>query len=231
MTLFTILSASVGGLVDGVFGTVTALGCISRIQEVCNKHYRLDPRHILDPVKALQSSVAMSHASAKYDKDGNDIIQKINFEIKPGSIVHVKGPIASGKSTLLKMIIGEVRYCTGDIAVGNKIIGYCDQKSWLDHVSIRENITGPAPFDPEWYADTIRICALEPDLKNIPGGDACLCFGNGTALSGGQKARIVSDGLGSWVEKSANNVIVFSSCHICASADSYPGRLSERTRC
>lgn len=226
LTLFSILSASIGGLVDGVFGTVTALGCVSRIQEVCNKHYRLDLRHIYDPVEALQSSVAMSDASAKYDKDGNDVIQKINFEIKPGSIVHVKGPIASGKSTLLRMILGEVRYCTGDIAVGNKIIGYCDQKPWLDHVSIRENITGPAPFDPEWYAETVRICALEPDLKNIPGGDACLCFGNGTALSGGQKARIVSGGLGNRDEKSANHAIVFSSCYLCTPAYSHLGRLS-----
>ncbi|KAF2023756.1 hypothetical protein EK21DRAFT_80114 [Setomelanomma holmii] len=190
LTLFSILSASIGTLVEGVFGTVTAIGCISRIQEVCTKHYRLDPRQTNDPATAPHSSVAMSEASAKYDKGGNDIIQKINLEIKPGSIVRVEGAAASGKSTLLKMILGEVSYCTGKIAVGDNIIGYCDQKPWLDHVSIRDNITGPAPFDSERYASTIRICALEPDLKKIPEGDACLCFGNGTTLSGGQKARI-----------------------------------------
>ncbi|KAF2259644.1 hypothetical protein CC78DRAFT_474996 [Lojkania enalia] len=189
-TLFTILSSSIGLLVDGVFGAVTAVGCISRIQEVCTKHYRLDPRQTNGPAKGSRSSVAMNHASAKYDKDGDDIIQKISFEIKPGSIIRIKGPVASGKSTLLKMILGEVRYCTGEVAVEDNIIGYCDQNPWLDHVSIRDNITGPTPFDPERYANTIRICALEPDLKNIPDGDAYLCFGNGTSLSGGQKARI-----------------------------------------
>lgn len=191
LTLFSILSSSVGILVEAVFEVVTAIGCISRIQDVCTKHYRLDPRQINGSAKSSQSMVVMNDASAKYEKDGDDIIKKVNIDIKPGSIIQVKGPVASGKSTLLKMILGEVRYCTGEVAVGDNIIGYCDQSPWLDHVSIRDNITGPAPFDPERYADTIRICALDLDLKNIPGGDSTLCFGNGTTLSGGQKARIV----------------------------------------
>ncbi|KAJ5301233.1 hypothetical protein N7508_006096 [Penicillium antarcticum] len=190
LTLFNILTSSIGQLIDSIFGTVTAVGCISRVQELCTKHYRLDPRKTNSPAEPPQSGVAMNHASAKYDEDGHDVIQKASFEVKPGMVVRVVGPIASGKSTLLKMILGEVRYCAGEVAVGDKIIGYCDQNPWLDHVSIRENITGPAPFDPERYANTIRICALEADLESIPGGDACLCVGNGTTLSGGQKTRI-----------------------------------------
>ncbi|KAL6886032.1 P-loop containing nucleoside triphosphate hydrolase protein [Trichoderma evansii] len=190
LTLFSILTSSIGQLIDSIFGTVTALGCISRVQELCTKHYMLDPRQANNSAEPPQPSVIMNHASAKYDKGGQDVIQKASFEIKPGMIVRVVGPAASGKSTLLKMILGEVRYCSGEVVVGDHVIGYCDQNTWLDHVSIRENITGPAPFDPERYADTIRICALGPDLESIPGGDALVCFGNGITLSGGQKARI-----------------------------------------
>ncbi|KAJ5654813.1 hypothetical protein N7490_001816 [Penicillium lividum] len=190
LTLFTILSSSIGQLVDSIFGTVTALGCISRIQEMCTQHYRLDPRQTTNPAEPPHASVVMNHARAKYDEDGLDIIQNASFDIKPGMIVRVVGPIASGKSTLLKMILGEVHYCAGEVAVSDKIIGYCDQNPWLNNVSIRDNITGPAPFDSKRYADTIRICALETDLETMPGGDACLCSGNGATLSGGQKARI-----------------------------------------
>jgi ATP-binding cassette subfamily C (CFTR/MRP) protein 1 len=231
LTLCNILSSSIGLLVDGVFGTVTAIGCISRIQDVCTKNYRLDPRQKNVSLEDSKLSVVMNQASAKYKKDGDNIIQNLSFEIKPGAIIRVQGPAASGKSTLLKMILGEVRYCTGQMAVGETIIGYCDQKPWLDHTSIRDNITGPAPFDPERYAHTIRICALELDLKNIPEGDACLCFGNGSTLSGGQKARIVGHHLNNRIEKLANDTVVFSSCHLCMSADSSSGRLSERIRC
>lgn len=191
LTLFSILSSSITLLLDGLFGLVTAVGCISRIQGVCVKHYRLDPREPNNRGEDPQLAVAVKNASAKYDKKGDDIVRHISFEIKPGSIIHVKGPVASGKSTLLRMILGEVRYLTGEVAVGDKIIGYCDQKPWLDHVSIRDNITGPTTFDSERYANVIRICALEPDLSIIPGGDACICSGNGATLSGGQKARIV----------------------------------------
>ncbi|KAE8153728.1 P-loop containing nucleoside triphosphate hydrolase protein [Aspergillus avenaceus] len=190
LTLFTILTSSIGQLFDSVFGTVTAFGCISRVQDTCTKHYRVDPRQTSNPGETPHTSVAMNHARAKYDESGHDVIQNANFDIKPGMIVRVVGPIASGKSTLLKMILGEVRYCAGEVTVSDKIIGYCDQNPWLNNVSIRDNITGPAPFDPERYAEAIRICALETDLETMPGGDACLCFGNGTTLSGGQKARI-----------------------------------------
>jgi ABC-type bacteriocin/lantibiotic exporter with double-glycine peptidase domain len=216
LTLFTILTSSIGQLINSVFGTVTALGCISRVQELCTKHYRLDPRQTSCP--AEHSSVVMNHASAKYREDGHDVIQKASFKVKPGMIVRVVGPTASGKSTLLKMILGEVRYCTGEVAVSDKIIGYCDQNPWLNHVSIRENITGPAPFDPERYADTIRICALEADLENIPGGDTCLCFGNGTTLSGGQKARIVRHP-DRCVGKPANEPVELGPCYLRTPTD------------
>ncbi|KAL4815805.1 hypothetical protein BDW67DRAFT_185524 [Aspergillus spinulosporus] len=190
LTLFSILTSSVGQLINSVFGTVTAVGCISRVQDLCTKHYRIDPYKANSPAEPPHSIMAMNRASAKYDEDSHDVIQKASFEVKPGMIVRVEGPVASGKSTLLKMILGKVRYCAGKVAISNKIISYCNQNPWLDHVSIQENITGPAPFNPEQYANAIRIYALEADLEAIPKGDACLCFGNGTTLSGGQKARI-----------------------------------------
>ncbi|KAF2158355.1 hypothetical protein M409DRAFT_38304 [Zasmidium cellare ATCC 36951] len=187
LTFFSILSSSIGGMLQAVFEVVTAVGCISRIESLCKKHYRSDPRRVTN---SPHSSVALNHASAKYNETGDDIIHDVSFNVKPGTIMRLVGPTASGKSTLLKMLLGEVRFCTGEVVVGHRVIGYCDQDPWLDNVSIRENIIGPAIFVPGRYLEVIRICALETDLGNIPQGDASICFGHGANLSGGQKARI-----------------------------------------
>ncbi|GME82213.1 unnamed protein product [Ambrosiozyma monospora] len=56
--------------------------------------------------------------------------------------------------------------------------------------TIKENILFGCKFDPVFYEQTIKACALTPDLKVLPDGDATQVGEKGISLSGGQKARL-----------------------------------------
>ena len=44
-------------------------------------------------------------------------------------------------------------------------------------------------FNKEKYNNVIRLCELESDIKQLPGGDLTELGENGVNISGGQKAR------------------------------------------
>jgi hypothetical protein len=51
-------------------------------------------------------------------------------------------------------------------------VAYCAQSPWLEHLSIKDNISFGSPFDQERYNQVIEACALKPDLSIFEDGDA-----------------------------------------------------------
>lgn len=119
-------------------------------------------------------------------------LQAIDITVKPGHIIAVTGPVASGKSTLLRACIGEHQLSHGSISVAASSVGYCSQTPWLQDISIRENILGQTEFDQNWYLTVVSSCALEKDFDNLAYGDQTRVGSAGNTLSGGQRQRIVS---------------------------------------
>ncbi|MDR8393702.1 energy-dependent translational throttle protein EttA [Aliifodinibius sp. S!AR15-10] len=76
--------------------------------------------------------------------DDRLLIEDMNFSLPPGGIIGVIGPNGAGKSTLFKMITGEEKPDSGEIALGETVqLGYVDQKRPLDpEKSIWEEISG-----------------------------------------------------------------------------------------
>lgn len=101
--------------------------------------------------------------------------------------------VGSGKSTLLKAILGEIENVSGTRQMRRGIkIAFCDQEPWLLDQSVKENIVGTVPFDQEWYERVIDACALAQDITGFAEGDETGVGSGGSALSGGQKSRVVS---------------------------------------
>ena len=57
-------------------------------------------------------------------------------------------------------------------------------------MSLRENVLFGAPYDARLYAQVLTACALDADVRQLEGGDACEIGERGINLSGGQKARV-----------------------------------------
>ncbi|KAJ3496798.1 hypothetical protein NLG97_g2398 [Lecanicillium saksenae] len=118
------------------------------------------------------------------------ILKEVSFNIPWGSLVMFWGSISSGKSTLLKSAIGEVKLDSGVITVGTKDIAYCSQESWLRNSTVRKTVTGVLDFISEWYNEVMTACCLDIDLAAFAGGDGFFVGSGGCNLSGGQKQRL-----------------------------------------
>lgn len=69
-------------------------------------------------------------------------------------------------------------------------VSYASQEPWLFSGSVRNNILFGQPFEQNKYNRVIKACCLLEDFDQLPYGDRSLVGENGSALSGGQCARV-----------------------------------------
>ncbi|OTA90463.1 hypothetical protein M434DRAFT_77909 [Hypoxylon sp. CO27-5] len=180
---------------------VAGLACLRRIQGFLESENRDDFRIV--PVSSTAEEEKPSNLPSTLPaisiQNGNfgwqhdrAVLRNINIAIPRGSLTIVVGPIASGKSSLCKALLGEIPYHRGTVKMATRFprVGYCDQTPFLSNGSIRDNIVGYSPFDAERYAEVIDGTMLSIDFKTLPQEDMTNVGSNGITLSGGQKQRV-----------------------------------------
>ncbi|THY77327.1 P-loop containing nucleoside triphosphate hydrolase protein [Aureobasidium pullulans] len=118
------------------------------------------------------------------------VLHNLNATFSTSSFNFILGPVASGKSTLIRAILGEAKVIRGSVVSPWSAFGYCDQKPWLQSATIRKNIIGHSTYDPNWYATVLHVTCLDEDIRVMSKGDQTPVGDSGTALSGGQKKRV-----------------------------------------
>jgi len=151
----------------------------------------------VDQVKNPQSStvLALSDVTRAYGKTA--VLRGVSMSVQAGDFYVVTGPPSSGKSVLLRLVLGLEEANSGSITIhGNDVssegpqgrnIGYVPQSFALfPNKTVRENITYPMRLDKtdkQTVQDTLsRVCELLTigDLLDKRPGQ----------LSGGQKQRV-----------------------------------------
>ena len=136
-------------------------------------------------------AIIIHNATISPGVDAEPILNDVDVTLSRGSLTLLLGPIGSGKSTMLKAILGEATVCKGDIQLSYGPIAYCAQTPWLQNLSIRDTIIGQSSFDLMWYESVLHACVLDLDLSHLTGGDEYGVGNGGANLSGGQKQRLV----------------------------------------
>ena len=116
----------------------------------------------------------------------------INFRLNKGEVLAVVGPVASGKSTFIQGLLGDVQSSTDTsitMASGSNV-SYAAQTPFILSTTVRENITFGSPFDRDRYDRVLDACCLRPDLKQWNAGDLTEIGERGVTMSGGQKQRV-----------------------------------------
>lgn len=124
-------------------------------------------------------------------KAEESLLKDINLELQPGDIAVFTGASATGKSTLLKCILGEAQVHRGHVDLRTSALAFCEQTPWfIPDQSLRDNVVLSKAFDQTLYSVVVKCCCLAEDFSRQDSGDATITDSKGSALSGGQRARL-----------------------------------------
>ncbi|XP_046426050.1 ATP-binding cassette subfamily C member 4-like isoform X4 [Neodiprion fabricii] len=129
-------------------------------------------------------------------------LSEVSLEVKNRCSCALVGPVGSGKSSLLHLILGELTVGAGklsfftgkeseaEITSRDIRVSYASQDPWLFSASIRDNILFGLPYEKKRYQEVTEACALLKDFDQLSQGDLSLVGERGASLSGGQRARV-----------------------------------------
>ena len=147
----------------------------------------------------LHGELLFNHICFSYS-EGKEVLKELNLQVKEGEKVVLIGTSGSGKSTILKILMGMERAQSGTIRIGGqdivdlgedrifKEISYIQQEVFIFDGTIRENICLFQTYWEEELQSVIERAGLRNLVKEK--GLDYRCGENGAALSGGERQRI-----------------------------------------
>ncbi len=121
-----------------------------------------DFNNTLDPMNEAEESVSDLLA-----------LRRINFSCGRGELIAVVGQVASGKSTFINSILGEVKALSGTASVKGRLALF-PQSPFIMNATLQNNVLfgrQDEPLDKGRYDKAISICALEHDIALLSDGD------------------------------------------------------------
>ncbi|KAJ5627096.1 hypothetical protein N7528_004523 [Penicillium herquei] len=203
LSLISLMTSPLLSFVQAAPSFTESFGCFERIEtyleKTANSSSHEQPFESTDAEltqteysdKPLTSSsvVSIKNADISWQADSEPVFQILNLEIGKG-ITMITGSVGSGKSALVKCLLGEMTVRKGSVNKNFDNAAYCPQIPWILDDTIRHNITGGTNFDEKWYDFVVSSCGLTDDFQSISGGDMHVAGSNGASLSGGQKQRV-----------------------------------------
>ncbi|KAJ0117931.1 multidrug resistance-like protein [Diaporthe amygdali] len=139
---------------------------------------------------AEPQGVRVEDACFRWSPEDAAVLKDVRLMVNREELAIIVGSVASGKTTLLKGLLGEVPHVTGRVSLQRHRVSWCDQSPWLTNDSIRKNIVGFSEYEEDLYRLVTHACDLEKDFASLEDGDLTVIGSNGIALSGGQKQRV-----------------------------------------
>ena len=127
-------------------------GSITQIDQLMNLKPERDPKAMVAPLKNLKGRVSFSRVSLRYSNDADPALVGVSFDIEPGEVVAVTGRNGSGKSTIIKLMMGLYAPQAGSVRIDNSdmrqidplelrhAIGYVPQVCNLFFGTIAQNL-------------------------------------------------------------------------------------------
>ena len=162
-------------------------------------------KNINNPInlsKNILGKIEARNLKFNYENNSKYILDDISFNINPGELVAIVGPVGCGKTTLARSMIRMIDVKKGELFLDDLDIAYLSlhdlrkhisvvpQEGYLFTCSLADNIRYGKP---EASLREVEECAkqanLLDDIKGFPDGLNTLVGERGITLSGGQRQR------------------------------------------
>jgi len=154
------------------------------------------------PLPAPEGKVQVEKLSFAFPGVRKPTIHNVSFELETGDALGLIGPSASGKTTLGRLLLGNLVPMSGHARLDGmdmaewepedrgQYVGYMPQDIELFQGSIKENIARMGEGDPEQVIQAAQLAGVHEIIVRLPEGYETQIGEGGAALSGGQRQRI-----------------------------------------
>ena len=151
----------------------------------------------------LQGGIEFANVTFRYGSQAPLAVEDVSLRIAPGEYVAFVGPSGCGKSTLFRLLLGFEQPASGAVFLDGRdlsgldpvairrYMGVVPQNGQLVAGNIYENIAGMSPLGVEGAWAAARAAALDEDIRAMPMGMQTVVASQGSALSTGQKQRLL----------------------------------------
>jgi len=152
-------------------------------------------------LKELNGNVEFKNVSYSYNNEKN-IINNLSFKINKNSSVALVGESGSGKSTIIKLIMGLLKYDKGNILIDDKELYKLNLNSFYDNVTyvsqeapifdgtLRENLIFDKKISDEEIIKVLNLVCLNKFYEKLENGLDTELGEKGIRMSGGEKQRV-----------------------------------------
>jgi len=180
-------------------GFLNARGAYSRLKE------RLaDVKEVENgmPLPRPEGAIDVEAVSYVHPGGSDPVLRNVSFRVEPGEAVGLIGPTAAGKSTLARILVGNISPVSGHARLDNmdvaewpaddrgQYIGYLPQDIELFSGTIRENIARMGDGNPDEVVSAAEKAGVHEMILRLEKGYETEIGEGGAALSGGQRQRI-----------------------------------------
>lgn len=149
----------------------------------------------------IDGNIEFKNVTYSYDKDKN-IINDVSFKIDKSSSVAFVGESGSGKSTIIKLIMGLIKYNKGNILIDNHELSKLNLSSFYDYVTyvsqeapifdgtLRENLIFDKKISDDEIIRVLNLVCLKKFYEKLENGLDTELGEKGVRMSGGERQRV-----------------------------------------
>ncbi len=146
-------------------------------------------------------SIVLRDVNVSYSENGPKVLSNVNLLFESGNVITVVGKSGAGKTTLIKLLSGLVRY-EGEVSFDNSelkelssddsynLIGYLPQDVLMLPGSIAENISSFRNPNSDRIIEVAKLAGIHDFILKFPEGYDTGIVGGYQNLSGGERQRI-----------------------------------------